>query len=292
MKKHRLLIVIATQRGSLIFAWFLIVLFAYLVGSFNIQPLLLRYVMLLGMIVLPALILDTYLKITFRRLLKVLTHQCDPEAYTKLHRSIAAKLNVKKTLFQNQLRVYISTGLMASGKYNDAFNVLLTMAPFKDSKKGLLTEAAYHNNIALLYLHQKDNNSASLHLTALKQLMNSTNLLKKNPAISLTIAMEEKMIAMAKGNYDGAENIFRNVFDSAPTPYMRVTAMFSLGEVYAHFGQMDDAKAAFEYVAANGNKLYAASKAREYLQKIHKGETISSSSLPVSNVTAVSPANA
>lgn len=289
MKKHRLFIFVATQRCSLIFVWALIVLFVFLVGSFNIQPVLLQYALLLGVIVLLVIILDAYLKITFRRLLKVLTHQCDPEAYTKLHRTIAARLNAKKPAFQNELRVYISTGLIASGRYNDAFNVLLTMAPFNNNAKGLLTEAAYHNNITLLYLHQKDTDSATQHLNAVKQLMSTTNFAKKNTAIRLTMAMEEKLISMANGNYDGAEKALRDVFNNATTPYMKSTAMFSLGEMYAHLGQTDDAKAAFEYVCAHGNKLYAAKKAREYLQKVNNGETLSPSSLQANNMTAVSP---
>lgn len=289
MKKHHLFIFVATQRGSLIFVWALIVLFVFLVGSFNIQPVLLQYALLLGVIVLPAIILNAYLEITFRRLLKVLTHQCDPEAYTKLHRAIAARLNAKKPVFQNELRVYISTGLIASGRYNDAFNVLLTMAPFNNNAKGLLTEAAYHNNITLLYLHQKDTDSATQHLNAVKQLISNTNFAKKNTAIRLTIAMEEKLIAMAKGKFDGAEKVLRDVFNNATTPYMKSTAMFSLGEMYAHLGQTDDAKAAFEYVCAHGNKLYAAKKAREYLRKENNGETLLPSSLQANNMTAVSP---
>lgn len=60
--------------------------------------------------------------------------------------------------------------------------------------------------------------------------------------------------------------MFQDTFDKAQNNYQLVSAMLILGRIHALFGRTEQARKAFEYVVAHGNKLLAVTMAYQELE--------------------------
>ena len=226
------------------------------------------YVLLLALLVVWCISYRLLVKHWMNNLLQILTHQCDPEAFTvKVQKLLQDRSARKRAPHSLNLLLLLGQGLIQSGKYDEAQAALppQPVNPINVSHRMLaITHASLFTTI---FLHHGLLDNAAAAIEAMRSLADPKALKKKYASVQRVIAFSECMLAIKRGQYDGAEDTLLRLFDSAETPLSRVNTQYQLGELYVHFNQSEKAKAAFQYAAEHGNKLYAAALAREALSQ-------------------------
>jgi len=197
---------------------------------------------------------------------QILTHQCDPEAYlNKLQHLFMDRSAKKEEPHSPSLQTWFVPGLIHSGKYDEAEAALSPepVDPLTIPKRMLaITHASLFTSI-FLYRGLLDN--AAVAIDAMRKLADPKMLKSKYASLQRTIAYSECLLAIKRGQYEGAEDALLRFFDTTETPLNRVCIQFHLGELYLKLNYPEKAKAAFQYAADHGNKLHAAALAREAL---------------------------
>jgi tetratricopeptide (TPR) repeat protein len=204
----------------------------------------------------------------------LLTEQCDPERYTDvlgefLGRLQDLKINTDVGIYEIRLGfemywLWFAEGIIASGKYDEALDILQDLAAVNPEKDETLYKLLYQHDLCSVYLSLGDAGKASRHFGQFEGIFNTLNQRGKR-------AWETRRgcllcrLDIAKGVYDGAEIVFTDAYDSAETSFDCVNAMYFLGQVYQHNGDTVRAKEAFEYVIEHGSKLYIAEESKERL---------------------------
>lgn len=106
----------------------------------------------------------------------------------------------------------------------------------------------------------------------MKITLTNSKLYKLDQSFLYTVYTEKLfLVNMANGNYDGVEQIMTIKFDRENSIMQKVGAKFELGKIYLHYGEIDQAKNAFEFVLNNGYNLHRVQEARMYLQQLMNG---------------------
>ena len=106
---------------------------------------------------------------------------------------------------------------------------------------------------------------------ALANLHDSVDALKGDKLYGMALRqsqIDDIRLEMVNGHFENAEKTYRNVFDNAKSNFERASAMLRLGETYQHYDRNEEAREAFEYVVAHGNKLYAVTLAKQHLASL------------------------
>jgi tetratricopeptide (TPR) repeat protein len=208
-----------------------------------------------------------------RRFLKVnelLFDQCDPEAYLEATRQLLSQAEKRgQTVNIQALRINVNAGLQAAGRYQEALASMPDASQFKNNRIGRMLRVVFHHNnfeafVALGNLEQAEMALAWLN-DALPALKGSS---KQTERSRLMARMDEALLAMARGRFDGAEAVFQEAIDKAQNNYQRVSSVLELGRIHAHFGRAEQAREAFGYVIAHGNKLFAVAEAQKELEAL------------------------
>ena len=204
-----------------------------------------------------------------RKTLALLNEQCGPDAYLWQAQQLLDRMLRQGTTTGVLLwRLNLSAGLSAAGRYHEALYALPDHRLFRNNRRGKMLQAFCHNNgcAALIELGLRD--PARQALTMMYGAIDGLKPDKAQDRLSRLYRLNYAEYAMAEGRFDGAEATFREAFDTAENNRGRVCAMMALGRVHAHFGRTDEARAAFEYVAAHGNRLHAVAQARKELDAL------------------------
>lgn len=201
----------------------------------------------------------------YKKLLALLYHYCQPRAYlTEARNLLRLEEEKKKPKDKNKLLFFIANGLYAAGNFQEAMDIINSFDIFYHYKNAVFIANYFHRKF-LISLELERQDIAWGSLVKMKEaLMN----IRKRKSLSLftRVYMEDMHILnVVRGNYTGAEGIFKGMFDNGQSNYERSFASFLLGGVYAQLGNEEKAKYFYEYTVEYGNKLYIAGKAAEIL---------------------------
>ncbi len=212
----------------------------------------------------------------YGRINSILYIYCDPEKYVEIYRLIingyqSEKLGYNKktkslgstvvSIDKNSLLLQLSSGLLLSGRFDEALGVLDLL---RFAKKNLFNKALYHSTLCSYYLNTCQYEKASNVLNNMKNDISALNRLHSKKAERAYYVMLQRL-NMSLGNYDTALDFFVGSLKAAKNTFERVNAQYNLAKVYLHSGDIPRAKEAFEYVVTHGNKLHIVEEAKQRL---------------------------
>ncbi len=205
----------------------------------------------------------------FKKIDNLLSEQCDPDAYIEKTQKLLDKAHKRGNIAHTLVfRLNLNAGFGAAGRLEEALAVMPDPTLFKNDRNGRFGRVIFHHNNFVTLLNLGNMEQATL---ALAHLLDSLNALKRDKHYKMALHLSQFDIVrleMANGQFGNAENTFRNMFDSAKSNIERVSAMLRLGETCQHYGRNEEAREAFEYVIAHGNKLYAVTLAKQHLSSM------------------------
>jgi len=193
-----------------------------------------------------------------------LSYDCKVNEYMNAYR--------KLTPFGKRERAFVTLSLSTGYVYlGDMDNLKWTLDDvniefLKRMRKGIGSVVCYYNNYVLYYLSVGDIANAEACLERMKEAYDSPTVNHLNKATYDEAYITKRIfINMAKGDFDGAEMHFKLSLETAKQTIAKVAATYFLGEVYTHYGRLDEAREAFAYCAEHGGDTIYAKKAKEKL---------------------------
>lgn len=206
----------------------------------------------------------------FKKINSILFTDCDPQLYMSVCIDIIDVMTkVKRTVNFDHYRLNLSAGLIAAGRYDEAYESLINFSSFMNSRIGKLSSIVYYNNLCSVCLKLGKTDEAKYYLDCLAGCAAALNPRDHQKYIKY-VDLAQYGVNMAKGIFNNAESFYNRIFSKAASNYERAGAEFALGKVHLHFGDTSRAKEAFEYVIGHGNKLHIVEEAKEYLNQITK----------------------
>jgi tetratricopeptide (TPR) repeat protein len=205
----------------------------------------------------------------FKKVNNLLSQQCDPDAYIEETQKLLDKATKRgQTASISVFRINLNVGLVAAGRFEEALAVMPDPTLFKNDRTGRVSRVTFHHNNFVTLLALGNMEQAAL---ALAHMHDSLNVLKGDKLYEMALhhsQLDDIRFEMMNGHFENAEKTYRNVVDKAKSNIERVSAMLRLGETYQHYGRNGEAREAFEYVVAHGNKLYAVTLAKQHLASL------------------------
>lgn len=269
-KNYRLLIFLIKSSGVLSFVWIALTVLVYFLfidstPAFQYYPeLMFLYIFVVFFLYFLPVMLVT--KNQFKKINGILFMDCDPLSYNDIYFHIIDEMSrTPKSL--DYYRLNLSAGLIAAGRYNEAYESLIKFRSFKNNRVGKLSNIVYYNNLCSVCQKLGRTDEAKYYSDCLAGCMTALSP-KDHNKYSKYADLARYSINTANGNFDNAENFYNEVFDKAANNYERTGAKFCLGKVHLHFGDTGRAKEAFECVASYGNKLHIVEEAKEFLSQL------------------------
>lgn len=206
----------------------------------------------------------------------ILTHQCDPEAYIeKVKALMNDRAAQKHGQYTAMLRLRLCQALMVAGQFEDMEAQLPPMQVEPVTATQRLFAVWVSRLRISLHLHRGETDGAAAELENIRTLLDPKWIKPKILAIyQRGIPYYECVLDMALGRFEGIEERLLRYFEAADSSLNRVFAQYQLGKAYVHSGQPDNARAAFRYVTAHGNKIHAITLAREALTQLDQTGSI------------------
>ncbi len=202
----------------------------------------------------------------YKKINNLLTQQCNPDAYIEETQKLLDKAAKRgQTGNTSVLRINLKVGLVAAGRFEEALAVMPYPTLFKNDRIGRIISVTLHHNNFVTLLALGNMEQAALELANLHDSLKALTGDKHYKMALHHSQLDDIRFKMINGHFENAENAYRNVFDKAKSNIERVSAMLRLGETYQHYGRNEEAREAFEYVVAHGNKLHAVTSAKERL---------------------------
>ena len=209
------------------------------------------------------------IKLYCNKINKKLTEYCDPDAYIVGYEKLLRKCPANT---RTSILLCLCSGYSYNGdleKMKEALDKINSTEKFYNTKYGILNKVGFFASFSSYYRAVNDVQKAEAMLENMKSALENPKLgakFRRRYDDSYTTAKFYTNIL--KGEYDGAEEYLCAAFDRAGNKLEKVMAKYTLGKTYIHFGNVEKAKKAFEYVIENGNKIFFVRKAAEYLGTI------------------------
>ena len=200
------------------------------------------------------------------KIIALLTEECNPKDYIAFYEKALKTKKFNK--IKNFILLNLNTGYHSSGDAEESKRILDMVNGFPSTKSGAVNSVCYFNNLAGYYLRINDLENAENTLGNMKEALKNPKLNRMNYEIYYQLYNSKNVILnMLRGNYGGAEDHFNILFDKEKSLLGKVSAKYSLGELYLRVGNNEKDMLAYEYVLQNGKETYYAKKASEYLGK-------------------------
>ena len=210
-----------------------------------------------------------YERVLLRKIDDLLVSECDPYSCIEEHKKILPKST-------RDMKIYVLVELcgayLAAGDTDSAWEYLDEVTSFPQQKsRGASYKFVHYSHMVNYSILTENQEAAEYWLKKMREILDDDN----NGMGAETKGIWEKhytsqmyTLNVANGEFEGAEEVFLADFNTAYTQLSKVAAKCKLGKVYLHFNRPDEAKAALEYVIANGNKTRHVDDAQEMLEQI------------------------
>ena len=201
----------------------------------------------------------------FSKPIAELNNKCDPyplieesEKHLNAHYSILDKFI---------LLVNYSAALKASGQYQKALDILLSIDIEADAMKKLQhLKAAYYYRLMELCEFLNKGAQADFAYSKFLELIPQIKNERFKKSLEIEIVLGNVLGAFRKGDYqtvvETLESSVLNVFSS------QITSSLTCAKAYLALGETEKAKEKLEYIIENGNKLHCVTEAREMLSSL------------------------
>lgn len=202
----------------------------------------------------------------YRKLNELLERDCNPEAFVaEIRAAMDREAERKRPGDRQKLSIYLAGGLYAWGRFQEALDALITAEPSTRGAYGKADTVRWHHYLLLVCLKLGKPDTAAKAAADLKQALGSMGNGSKARLLRRKYDEDLCLLEMAEGNFEGAEDVFREAFLRAQSNYERVSAAYNRASVYEHLGRDAQAREFYAFVAKNGNGLFITKKAAERL---------------------------
>ena len=230
----------------------------------DFSVILLIFIDIIFIIIISWLLFSFYSSL-FSKPIAEFNNKCDPyplieesEKHLNAHYSVLDKFI---------LLVNYSAALKASGQYQKALDILLSIDIEADSmKKFQHLKAAYYYRLMELCEFLNKGAQADFAYSKFLELIPQIKKEKFKKSLEIEIVLGKVLDAYRKGDYqtvvETLESSVLNVFSS------QITSSLTCAKAYLKLGETEKAKEKLEYVIENGNKLHCVTEAREMLSNL------------------------
>lgn len=203
-------------------------------------------------------------------LVTILNEECDPYKFGQIQ--LGYRKYTKRETPMNTIKYNFAVALVNQGSYDDAFHVISDMTFKKFSPNLLLCQ---YSVLAICYFQTGD--FESIHkLKSNLLLLRDDPRIKKSRKISMQKSCDmvlnkniEYYLLEQIGNVEANYALNYALLSEAKSTLERVNLRLRLAKLDYRTGKIEGARVHCEYVIQNGNKLYAATKAKELLQTMN-----------------------
>ena len=214
---------------------------------------------------------ERYAGTLMKRVDNILFEECEPKKFTEKYEKFIPKMVEALIPY---MRLKLCNGYLAAGETAAAKKTVDMARWFPRNKtNNALFRLEYFGNLVEYNRLVEDWAAADERLGQMKEILaDSTNGMKQKSRDDFRRIYDFQQYAanIARDKFDGAEEFFLTAFDTEKTKLSKVAAKCSLGKVYLHFNKTAEAKAALEYVIANGNTTRYVEEAKELLEHINE----------------------
>ena len=230
----------------------------------DFSVVLLIFIDLLFIIITSWLLYNCFTSL-FSKPIAELNNKCDPyplieesEKHLKANYSV-----LDKFIFT----VNYSAALKASGQYNKALDVLLSIDAEADAMKKLQHfKASYYYRLTELCVILDKKAQADFAYSKFLELIPQIKNEKFRKSIETEVVNGEALSAYRKGDYQTVIQILDNFVFNAFSA--QVASSLTCAKAYLALGDTEKAKEKLEFVIENGNKLHCVTEAQEMLSNL------------------------
>ncbi len=194
-----------------------------------------------------------------------LLENCEARAYADELEKLLPK--AKDDVTKNLLNLNLSAAYSDIGRDDFMAHYIFSVKITK--KTAAPHKFVYHCNLFSHYIH-----IGELEL-AEKELENAANVLpspkikgRLKEMFAKHLELNKAELEMARGSFDGAEELFTASWNEAKTLREKVTTKYTLGKICEHYGRIDEARECYKFAVENGKGIRPAVEASERLAEI------------------------
>ncbi len=195
------------------------------------------------------------------KIIQILQNECDPIKYLNIYYPLTQK-KVSKNL-KTFLLLNLSAGYISVGDYAQAKNVLSSI-DLKKSKP--MNNIMFHLHLTSLNINEGNIEQAEKAIDYASNLISTTKI--SSAQIETLNRIRNLYVARIKtenGYFDGVEQTLLGLIATSESMNETVSAKYALAKLYIKQNRTDEAIKEMSFVAENGNTLFIAQKAREFL---------------------------
>lgn len=197
--------------------------------------------------------------------LEILNQQCDP--YPLLQET-TEQLGYRGTEAVKQVRnINYAMALRHIGEYSRA-EMLLRSINIDKYALAPITKVVYYNNLMDICVLTGNLQEARIWYEKTVRIFSDIKDGKQKKALARTVAQNRAWYCFAGGEYEQALQTME--MNRPENLLQQIEAAMLCGCIYLEMGRRDQAEQALQFAAHNGNKLYAAQKARNMLEEMTK----------------------
>lgn len=208
----------------------------------------------------------------YKKILALLTRDCDPPAYLTAADLQFRGKNIRSTAIRTMLALNAVTAYEAMDRFEDAEQILGSLgdpATFGRGRSRPVLQLMFHNLTASCCREDGNLKNAAREIACMKALLSSGKLpAKKLETYRNTCRQQEYLLNMQQGDFTGALEFFTELYARAETPLRRVNLQALLGGIHLYRSEPEQARPCLEYAVRYGNRLAAVGHAKKLLEKV------------------------
>ena len=199
------------------------------------------------------------------KIIQILQDECDPVKYLNVYYPLTQKRVGKK--LKSLLLLNLASGYISVGDYAQAKNVLASI-DLKNSKP--MNNIMFHLHLTSLNINEGNIAQAGKALDYVSNLISTTKIPQTQiDLLNKTRNLYTARIRIENGYFEDVEQILLGLVASADCMYQKISVKYTLANFYIKQNRLNEAIREMTFVAENGNTLFIAQKAREFLQTVN-----------------------
>lgn len=208
----------------------------------------------------------------YKKMLALLTQNCDPPAYLTAADLQFRGKKIRSNVIRTMLALNAVTAYEAMDRFEEAEQILGGLgdpAAFGRERSRPLLQLAFHSMAATCCREDGNLENAAREIACMKTLLASGKLsAKRLETHRNTCHQQEYLLKMQQGDFTGALEFFTQQEARAETRLKKVSLQLLLGKIHLHRNEPELARPCLEYAVRYGNRLAAVGHAKELLEKL------------------------
>jgi len=194
---------------------------------------------------------------------------CDVAGFVAFFEKFAAMRQYRS--MKNYVFLSLANGYLALGNNAGVIEALGKVGNIPKNKVRLINQFSYERIWCAYHLRIKDFSAAEIALGVMQQVLEDPKWKAKQKQTYTKIFTEMQcLFRMERGDFSGAEAVFRQALEQAETKWEQVLTKFTLSKIYLHEQRTDAAIEALTFVAAEGGSSIYRQQALEQLEALGK----------------------